>query len=169
MQPFKINDEFTVFPLTNQVSQAAKIEPRLMKLLCLLVSHSGKLVTREEIVEKIWDGYGGGDEGLTQAISFLRKLLNDKDKTIIETVPKSGYIFRGKTELLHEAASRPLPMGKQTDQRTFSYKAAAFVAFVIILAFAFVYYLFLPRRDITPKPEAPAAREMPAARAPKAK
>ncbi|HZY40212.1 MAG TPA: winged helix-turn-helix domain-containing protein, partial [Mucilaginibacter sp.] len=90
MDPFKINDEFAVIPLSNQVSNNVKLEPRLMKLLCLLVSNRGCLVCREEIIEKIWNGYGGGDDGLTQAISFLRKILNDTDKKIIETVPKGG-------------------------------------------------------------------------------
>jgi len=67
-----------------------------MKLLCLLVSKSGSLVSREEIVEKIWNGYGGGDDGLTQAISFLRKILNDTHKMIIETVPKGATFLGGK-------------------------------------------------------------------------
>src|ERR1700753_1586895 len=98
MQPFKINDDFTICPDATTIGNTVKLELRLMKLLCLLVVNTGNLVTREEIVEKIWNGYGGGDEGLTQAISFLRKALNDIDKTIIETVPKGGYIFRGRVE-----------------------------------------------------------------------
>lgn len=99
MHLYKINESFTVMPQSNLINEL-KLEPRLMKLLCLLVANPGNLITREEIIEKIWQGYGGGDEGLTQAISFLRKILNDTTRTIIETVPKSGYIFHGKIEML---------------------------------------------------------------------
>ena len=99
MEPYKINESFTVIPQSNLINEL-KLEPRLMKLLCLLTDTPGKLITRDEIVDKIWNGYGGGDEGLTQAISFLRKILNDTGKTIIETVPKSGYIFHGTIEKL---------------------------------------------------------------------
>jgi DNA-binding winged helix-turn-helix (wHTH) protein len=101
MEPFRINDQFTVTPSANQVNNE-KLEPRLMKLLCLLVESRGQLVSRDRIIEEIWNGYGGGDEGLTQAISFLRKILGDKDKKIIETVPKSGYVFRGEITVVSQ-------------------------------------------------------------------
>jgi DNA-binding winged helix-turn-helix (wHTH) protein len=64
-----------------------------MKLLCLLTSHAGHLLSREDIYQEIWNNYGGAEEGLTQAISILRKALSDKGKKIIETVPKKGYIL----------------------------------------------------------------------------
>lgn len=70
-----------------------KLEPRLVNLLNLLFENSGKIVTREEIIDKIWNNYGGADDGLNQAISFLRKALLDGEKKIIETVPKKGYVL----------------------------------------------------------------------------
>jgi hypothetical protein len=66
-----------------------------MRLLCLLVQHEGKAVSRKMIVKEIWNDYPDGGEGLNQAISVLRKLLNDYEKTIIETLPKTGYCFHG--------------------------------------------------------------------------
>lgn len=84
-----------------------------MKLLCLLVENRGQLVSRDRIIEDIWNGYGGGDEGLTQAISSLRKILNDKDKQVIETVPKSGYIFRGEVADADTALTQPVSEKRQ--------------------------------------------------------
>ena len=66
-----------------------------MKLLCLLIHHADSVISREYIYQELWNNYGGADEGLTQAISFLRKALNNKDKKIIETIPKKGYILHG--------------------------------------------------------------------------
>jgi len=148
MQVFKINDAYTVRPDVNTIDSATKLEPRLMKLLCLLVARSGDLVTREEIVEKIWDGYGGGDEGLTQAISYLRKALNDADKTIIETVPKSGYIFRGNIKILDATVS---PSASSPEKaRYISYRVAAAMAALMILIFGVILYMILSQQPIAP-------------------
>lgn len=95
---FKINDRFLVDRNKNEIRDKEKnewtrLEPRLMKLLCLLVDACGELVTRETIVKEIWNDYPGANEGLNQAISFLRKQLDDDSKTIIKTIPKGGYSF----------------------------------------------------------------------------
>ena len=95
-----INDRFNVDPSRNEVidkqtGKLNRIEPRLMKLLCLLTEFEGKAVSRKMIVKEIWNDYPGGDEGLNQAISVLRKLLGDDNKKIIETLPKTGYCFHG--------------------------------------------------------------------------
>jgi DNA-binding winged helix-turn-helix (wHTH) protein len=97
-----INDRFEVDRFRGEVTDRqtgtlSRIEPRLMKLLCLLVEHSGKPVSRKLILEEIWNNYPGGDEGINQAISVLRKLLSDNEKRIIETLPKIGYCFHGTT------------------------------------------------------------------------
>jgi len=165
MQPFKINDEFSVSPLNNQFSSAIKLEPRLMKLLCLLVDNRGKLVTREEIIEKIWNGYGGGDEGLTQAISFLRKALNDTNKEIIETVPKGGYIFRGNVEFLNEPAA---PATSLPVKGYISFKLAGFICGILIFLFALIVYFFFLNRETTPQPDRLAPKPPGGSFAPKA-
>ncbi|MBL7757344.1 MAG: winged helix-turn-helix domain-containing protein, partial [Chitinophagaceae bacterium] len=93
---FQINDRFVVDHSKNEVRDkennlASRLEPRLMKLLCLLVDRCGEVVTRDYIIKEIWNDYPGANEGLNQAISFLRKQLADDSKTIIKTLPKEGY------------------------------------------------------------------------------
>jgi hypothetical protein len=58
-----------------------------------LVSNNGRLVTRGVFIQKVWNNYGGADEGLSQGISFLRKILMDSGKKVISTIPKSGYML----------------------------------------------------------------------------
>ena len=127
-----------------------------MKLLCLLVDNQGKLVTREEIIEKIWNGYGGGDEGLTQAISFLRKALNDTNKQIIETVPKGGYIFRGNVEFLNEPAE-----ATSFTKGYVSFKLAGVFAGLLIFIFVLIVYFFFLNRSNTPQPDRIAPKAQP--------
>jgi DNA-binding winged helix-turn-helix (wHTH) protein len=100
MQKFFINNRFLVNPGLNQLSDITgdaetHLEPRIMQLLTILCENQGKLVTREKLIKEIWNDYGGADEGLTQAISFLRKTLDDSSKHIIQTIPKKGYILQG--------------------------------------------------------------------------
>jgi DNA-binding winged helix-turn-helix (wHTH) protein len=77
-----------------------------MDVLCLLADNENKLVTREQLIKEIWNDYGGADEGLNQAVSFLRKFLDDSNKEIIETIPKKGYIF-------HALIDGDVPMSEQ--------------------------------------------------------
>jgi len=98
--PFTLNARFYIDPSLGLVDdreaqKSTRIEPRLMNLLCLLVAHKETLVSRAVITKEIWDDYGNADEGLTQAISYLRKVLADDSKALIETVPKKGYILHG--------------------------------------------------------------------------
>ena len=98
MKPYHliINSRYEVTASLNlvkdlQLQQETRLEPRIMQLLCLLLEKKGELVPRSWLVKAIWDNYGGGDEGLTHAISALRKVLNDQNRQIIETIPKMGY------------------------------------------------------------------------------
>jgi DNA-binding winged helix-turn-helix (wHTH) protein len=95
---FIINERFKVDVDSNKIldkknNVETKTEPRLIKLLCLLIDKQGEVVTREFLIKEIWDNYLGANEGLNQAISFLRKILDDSEKKMLRTVPKKGYSF----------------------------------------------------------------------------
>jgi DNA-binding winged helix-turn-helix (wHTH) protein len=98
-----INDRFRIYPALNQVEdrqtgRTIRLEPRVMAVLEMLTNRAGQLVSREEMIRDIWHNYGGGDEALSQAVSFLRKILADRDKKIIQTIPKKGYCLTGLLE-----------------------------------------------------------------------
>jgi DNA-binding winged helix-turn-helix (wHTH) protein len=113
-----------------QTARESRLEPRLMEVLSFLTARVNQLVTREELVKEIWNDYGGGDEGLNQAISFLRKLLDDNNKTIIETIPKKGYI-------LHAVITEnPIPIIKQGKKKL--YRAAGLLCLLLITVY-FIY------------------------------
>jgi hypothetical protein len=68
------------------------------------------------LISKIWNNYGGAEDGLNQGISILRKALVDTNKQIIETIPKKGYILHAsvkynveKTDAKKEKASKKRP------------------------------------------------------------
>lgn len=64
------------------------------KILLLLFNNKNILVTREQILDKIWDVAGNfvNDNTLTVYIKRIREKIDDKDGKIIQTVRGIGYI-----------------------------------------------------------------------------
>src|SRR2546426_8976749 len=67
------------------------------QVLLFLVEERHRLVTRQELLERFWDGHEVYEENLTKCISEIRKALDDQKKPhqFIETVPAVGYRYVG--------------------------------------------------------------------------
>lgn len=143
---FTINNKFLVDPARNIVAFDGvehKVEPRIIAVLAALCHGHGKVIDRKDLVEKIWNNYGSADEGLSQAISHIRKLLQDDTRQIIETVPKKGYIFHGNVTFEEDPAADPgyKPVERKSRRRIL-------VALFAILSLSI---LFFWRSDEPPK------------------
>jgi DNA-binding winged helix-turn-helix (wHTH) protein len=139
-QPFYINNHFFTDPAANIIreikgTREIHLEPRLMRLLCLLSNNEGKVISREFLINEIWNDYGGADEGLTQAIFFLRKVIGDRNKEIIETVPKKGYILHAT--ISKDIDGKTIEIEKKTGRYHKFWLAAAITG---ILFFCFFYF-----------------------------
>jgi TolB-like protein/Tfp pilus assembly protein PilF len=64
-----------------------------MKVLCVLAKQPDMVISRTELIDKVWDVESGADEGLTRAISILRKTFRKagEQKAYIETIHTRGY------------------------------------------------------------------------------
>jgi DNA-binding winged helix-turn-helix (wHTH) protein len=137
LHSFYINDRFFVDPAASllrdeQENIETRLEPRLLQVLCVLVEKNGVTAAREELVRIVWKDYGGGDEGLTQAISTLRKLLADTQKELIQTIPKKGYLFRGEVSPTRQAC-RTEPDQVFTPKEKIGKVRVAFLFFFVVL------------------------------------
>lgn len=116
--------------LTNtETGLRTKLEPRLIEILHILAKNEGKLVSREMLISKIWNNYGGAEDGLNQGISILRKALADTNKQIIETIPKKGYILHASVNFNVEKTERKKQ--KTSKKRPF-FLAIFFGIFILI-------------------------------------
>src|SRR5213078_1381675 len=74
-----------------------KLQDQPFLILQVLLEHSGEVVTREQLREKIWpsDTFVDFDQGLNNAIKRLRESLSDSPENprFIETIPRHGYRF----------------------------------------------------------------------------
>jgi DNA-binding winged helix-turn-helix (wHTH) protein/tetratricopeptide (TPR) repeat protein len=96
---------FGVFELNLKTGELRKagtrvsLSPQPFKLLVLLASRPGELVTREEIRQGLWgsETFVDFEQGLNFAVSKIRSALSDNAGAphYIETLPRRGYRFLG--------------------------------------------------------------------------
>jgi eukaryotic-like serine/threonine-protein kinase len=74
-----------------------KLHAQPFQILAMLLEQPGKLISREEIRQRLWpeDTFVDFDHGLNNAVNRLREALGDSAATprFIETVPRRGYRF----------------------------------------------------------------------------
>lgn len=78
--------------------ETVPLEPQVFDLLALLVVHAGDLVTKDKIVETVWDGRAVSDSALTSRVKAARQALADDGRAqrLIKTVHGRGYRFVGE-------------------------------------------------------------------------
>ena len=72
--------------------QSVKLNPKEFELLRLFLEHPGKVFTREQLLDKIWDDVNVELRTVDVHIRRLRKNINiNNTKDLIRTVRSSGY------------------------------------------------------------------------------
>ncbi|GAA0595058.1 response regulator transcription factor [Actinomadura livida] len=71
------------------------LAPTEFTLLRYLLSNSGRVLTKRQILDHVWQYDFTGGEGVVQTyISYLRRKLDDRGPRLIHTVPRVGYVLR---------------------------------------------------------------------------
>jgi DNA-binding winged helix-turn-helix (wHTH) protein/tetratricopeptide (TPR) repeat protein len=108
---------------------ALKLERIPMEVLFLLVERPGQLVTREEIIEKLWgkNAFLDTDNAINTAIRKIRQVLKDdpEQPRLIQTVTGRGYRFIGQSQVVAPPANAPI---QDKPASSSSPKAATFAA-----------------------------------------
>ncbi len=92
---FRVGD-WMVEPSLDRLSREGttlRLRPQLMDLLVLLAQYAGKTVSKDTILEKVWQGQHVAESGMTRCIAELRQALDDdaRDPRMLQTIPKRGY------------------------------------------------------------------------------
>ncbi len=73
--------------------QDLALRPKAFQLLCYLAENAGRLVSKQELHDAIWGHVTVSDDALVQCVRELRQKLRDRDRTVIQTVPRRGYLL----------------------------------------------------------------------------
>jgi two-component system OmpR family response regulator len=72
-----------------------ELTPTEFKLLRYLVANAGRVLTKRQILDYVWNYEFGGNDGVVQTyVSYLRRKVDAFDPPLIHTVPRVGYVMR---------------------------------------------------------------------------
>jgi TolB-like protein/DNA-binding winged helix-turn-helix (wHTH) protein/Tfp pilus assembly protein PilF len=128
--------------------RAVRLERLPMDLLIMLVQRRGDLVTRGDIVQRLWgpDVFVDVETGVHTAIRKIRQALRDSAETpaFIETIPGKGYRFVAPVESV--AAATPVAIAPVVSRRS----PAIFMGVVVLVLVAAFAAWRWTRADVPP-------------------
>lgn len=132
--PWRVDRDLNQLELDGQVY---KLRPRTMDLLIYLAERAGQVVSIEDLLTGVWRGVVVSDSSVYQAIRELRSTFEAAGtKSLIETIPKRGYLLKAMTDT-GEAAGQPARSSGSLRRRVAI--GAALVVLLAAVAFATRY------------------------------
>ena len=147
---FRLGD-WEVLPLRGVLRKGEheeKPEPRVFGVLIALAKRDGDLVTRDELVDELWDGRPTSDEPINRCLSQLRGHLGDKSRPhrYVETLTRRGYRLIQPVELLEPpGAEAPAAPVESTDSPVAPRKVL--MAAGLVAAVAWLVWILWPVGD----------------------
>jgi len=114
------------------------VEPRVMQVLVALASARGAVVSRDQLIQRCWDGRVVGEAAINRCISRLRALADRGDGTrsfVVETIARVGYRLQTAADVVQESVP---PVAVTTPPRKPHMAWFALAAMAVVLAAAFV-------------------------------
>jgi TolB-like protein len=89
--------------------KSCSLEPQVFALLALLVENRDRLVYKDEIIEKVWDGRVVSDAAVASRVKSARQALGDdgQSQRFIKTIHSKGFRFVAEVRASRAVASRP--------------------------------------------------------------
>ena len=104
--PFELDAARSVLTLAGE---PLALGPRVVETLTALVERPGEVVTKDELLDRVWAGEDVNESNVAQSVYTLRKMLREHGLgDAIATVPRRGYRFTAPVEL----ARRSRPSGR---------------------------------------------------------
>ncbi len=134
------------------------IQDQPFQVLTLLLARPGKVVTREEVREKLWPGdtFVEFDRSLNTAVAKLREALGDSadNPRFVETIPRRGYRFLAPVQRLGETVQVELApgVGGSTTTSWYSGRSAGIsvLAGALAVAVGFIVWQRLEAPQVAP-------------------
>ncbi|TDF38614.1 hypothetical protein EYS14_13215 [Alteromonadaceae bacterium M269] len=127
------------------------LQPKCIEVLYYLVKQYPNLVSREELIEHIWQGNNYvGEKALTNAIWNIRQKLHQEEQEYIQTVRKSGYRLVQEPTLIESEEASATQISSASKRAVFDEGILSWKLVTLsIVVFSFIYLL---TTQSTPKP-----------------
>jgi TolB-like protein len=67
------------------------LRPQAFATLRYLITNANRLVTKNELIQAVWEGIAVTDDSLVQCVHEIRRALNDDAHDVLQTVTRRGY------------------------------------------------------------------------------
>ena len=87
--------------------EVVRLEPQVFALLALLVENRERLVSKDEIIEKVWDGRIVSEAAVASRVKSARQALGDdgRSQQFIKTIHGRGYRFAAQARASSSVAA----------------------------------------------------------------
>ncbi|MDQ3918821.1 MAG: winged helix-turn-helix domain-containing protein [Acidobacteriota bacterium] len=91
--------------------KAVPLAPKVFETLVILVEHGGRIVDKDELIERLWPDSFVEESSLAQNIFQVRKALEGgaPGRRYVETIPKRGYRFAAEVREIAAGDAAALP------------------------------------------------------------
>ncbi|MEK9279731.1 MULTISPECIES: winged helix-turn-helix domain-containing protein [unclassified Bradyrhizobium] len=108
-------EDFVLDPARRELRRAdtlIALEPQVFDLLIYLVRNRERVVTRDNLLDAVWNGRVVSDSTLTSRINAARRAVNDsgEEQRLIRTVARKGVRFVGEVREAAIAGSPAIPI-----------------------------------------------------------
>jgi TolB-like protein/Tfp pilus assembly protein PilF len=113
------------------------IEPQVFALLTLLVDNHDRMVSKEEMIERIWKGRVISDAALSSRIKSVRQALGDdgRSQRLIRTIHGRGLRFVGDVEIAREIDRKERVSGSGSEDAAETGSLAVSRPAIVVLPF----------------------------------
>lgn len=96
------------------------LEPQVIEVLSLLIENAGRVVSKDELFDRVWPNRFISEAALNSRIKSARKALGDSGQRqqYIKTIHGRGYRFLGSVEERRPGVVIPFPVGPAPVART---------------------------------------------------
>ena len=94
--------------------QRIDVEPQVFSVLSHLIRNREHVVSKDALIEAVWDGRAISDSTLNTRINAVRRAVGDsgKDQSVIRTFPRRGFRFVAKVVEEGEVSREGLALGR---------------------------------------------------------
>ena len=107
-------ENFVLDPERRELRRAdtlVALEPQVFDLLLYLVRNRERVVTRDNLLDAVWNGRVVSESTLTSRINAARRAVNDngEEQRLIRTIARKGMRFVGAVAELSPAVTPAVP------------------------------------------------------------
>jgi len=96
----------------DRAGQSTRLAPKVFEVLCYLIEHRDRVVSKQELCDQVWEGLAITDAAMESCLRTVRITVGDSGQAqrIIQTQRGYGYRFVADTILLpNDTPTSPLP------------------------------------------------------------